>query len=98
MKPKTFIGSSVEGLSVAYAVQQNLQYQSEVTVWDQGIFHLSTSALDSLTEVLDRSDFGVFVFTPDDILNIRGEENRAVRDNVLFELGLFIGRLGKLRS
>lgn len=98
MKPKLFVGSSVEGLGVAYAVQQNLKHQAEVTVWDQGIFRLSDSALDSLIQLLDRVEFGVFVFTPDDIVNIRGEENRAIRDNVLFELGLFVGRFGKGRS
>lgn len=98
MKTKLFIGSSVEGLAIAYAAQQNLDLDAEVTVWSQGIFNLSSSILDSLIQVLNRTDFGLFVFTPDDIVTMRGEQTKAVRDNVLFELGLFIGRLGKARS
>jgi tetratricopeptide (TPR) repeat protein len=98
MSLKMFVGSSVEGLDVAYAVQQNLEHRTEVTVWDQGIFNLSKSALESLVNALDRFDFGIFIFTPEDVVKMRGSENLAVRDNVLFELGLFIGRLGKDRS
>ncbi|HEX8736676.1 MAG TPA: TIR domain-containing protein, partial [Pyrinomonadaceae bacterium] len=98
MKPKLFVGSSVEGLNIAYAVHQNLQYQAEVTVWDQGVFNLSRSALDSLLKVLENSDFGVFIFSPDDMVKMHGKESRTVRDNVLFELGLFIGKLGQDRS
>lgn len=97
MRPRLFIGSSREGLSIAYASQQNLRHDAEITVWDQGVFELSSTALDSLIKVLDKSDFGMFVFSPDDLLIIRGEENQAVRDNVVFELGLFIGHLGKDR-
>ncbi len=97
MKPKLFIGSSVEGLETAYVVQQNLNHETESTVWTQGIFELSKHTLESLTESVNSSDFGVFIFTPDDILMMRGSEYSAARDNVLFEFGLFIGKLGRER-
>ncbi len=96
-KPRLFIGSSVEGLNIAYAAQQNLQHSTEVTVWDQGVFDLSVSALDSLLRVLITCDFALFVFSPDDVVKIRATENLAIRDNVIFELGLFVGKLGKER-
>jgi tetratricopeptide (TPR) repeat protein len=97
MKPKIFIGSSVEGLSVAYAIQQNLTNDAEATVWDQGVFELSLTNIESLTDVLRKVDFGVFVFSPDDITNMRGQKKSSVRDNVIFEFGLFVGKLGRQR-
>lgn len=92
-KPKLFIASSVEGLDVAEAVNVNLEYESENTLWTNA-FHLSSVTLTSLVERADSSDFGVFIFTPDDGLEMRGDKRSAVRDNVLFELGIFIGNLG----
>jgi hypothetical protein len=93
-----FIGSSSENLDIAKAVQTNLQFTVDATIWCQGVFKASQSPLDSLEQQLEKSDFGLFVFTPDDILKLRQIEFQAVRDNVLFELGLYIGRLGKLRN
>lgn len=97
MKPKIFIGSSVEGLNVAYSIQQNLTHDAEITVWDQGVFELSSTTIESLVNVLEKSDFGIFVFSSDDITKIKDKEFNAVRDNVLFEFGLFIGKLTRER-
>lgn len=95
MKPRVFIGSSVESLDIADAIQENLDHYAEVTVWDQGVFELSSVALIDLLTQIDKQDFGIFIFKPDDIITIRTETKKAVRDNVLFELGLFMGKLGK---
>ena len=95
MKPKLFIGSSSEALEVANAIQENLNYDAEVTVWNQGIFKLSSTSLNDLISALGKSDFAIFVFNPDDIGIIRQQQHSIVRDNVIFELGLFIGKLGQ---
>lgn len=94
MKPRMFIASSADNLNLAYAAQESLDYDVEVTVWNQGTFALSRPAMSSLLEELDESDFGLFVFAPSDVTQIKDTEKKTVRDNVIFELGLFIGRLG----
>ena len=98
MKPSLFIGSSSEQLETAYAIQRNLERACDATVWDQGVFDLSSNTLDDLIKQLDETDFAVFVFAPDDLTTIRSNEYATTRDNVVFELGLFIGKLGKLRT
>ncbi|WP_419580860.1 TIR domain-containing protein [Stieleria magnilauensis] len=93
-----FIGSSSEGLEVAEAIQQNLDYHCEVTIWSQGVFGLSRGTLESLVERLDDFDFAALVIRPDDVITVRGETTESPRDNVLLELGLCIGALGRDRT
>lgn len=97
MQPKLFIGSSTEALEVAYAIQENLEGNVLSKVWTQGIFELSGHALQNLLDALSEFDFALFIFQPDDVTRIRAETAKSVRDNVIFEMGLFISRLGKDR-
>ena len=96
--PRVFIGSSRESLHIAQEVQQSLKSVARTVVWSQGVFRAPHSALDCLLTQLDATDYGVFVFAPDDVVKSRGRHRPIVRDNVLFEYGLFVGRLGKTRN
>ena len=95
-KPRIFIASSVEGLSVANAINECLDYEAELVHWKDS-FKLSSYTIDDLMEKTRTVDFAVFVFTPDDLSTIREKTHTVARDNVLFELGLFIGSLSRER-
>ena len=94
-RARVFVGSSTEGLKIGYALQNNLERAADLTVWTQDVFQPSESTLESLMKELHRSDYGLFVFSPDDVVRVRGTEHSSVRDNVVFELGLFMGHLGR---
>ena len=98
MKPRLFIGSSREGSEVARSIHANLDRNAECSVWDQGVFGLNDVTLQTLLERVGTSDFGVFVCSADDTAIIREASNPVVRDNVLFELGMFMGYLGPQRT
>jgi predicted nucleotide-binding protein len=48
--------------------------------------------------VADQSDFAIVVLTADDMTTKRGQTYAVPRDNVIFELGFFMGRLGLERT
>jgi hypothetical protein len=97
-KPRLFIASSAESLNIAEAVNVNLDHEFEITIWKNGTFKLSSSTIDDLVEKSSTVDFALFIFAPDDIASIRSRQEHVVRDNVIFEMGLFIGAIGKSRS
>lgn len=96
MKKKIFIGSSSENLDAVFAIQENLEgHGFSPTPWTQGVFGLSDTTIESLIKALSDNDYAVFVLNPDDITKLRDKTVSTVRDNVIFELGLFIGALGR---
>jgi Predicted nucleotide-binding protein containing TIR-like domain len=98
MKPRLFVGSSSEKLLYALALKNQLESHADVALWNQGVFRPNISYLASLLDELGGSDFAAFIFAPDDILGIREETLDSVRDNVLFEFGLALGKLGTERA
>jgi predicted transcriptional regulator len=97
-KARLFIASSVETLPVAEAVNVNLDHDFEITIWKNGTFKLSSTTIDDLVEKSSTVDFALFIFAPDDIASIRNRKEHVVRDNVIFEMGVFVGAIGKSRS
>ena len=101
-KRKLFIGSSGEALPIANKVkaiiQSNFRNSIEVKVWSETKWKNLTSVLDNLTNNLDEFYYAVFICTPDDVIYSRKEFFYTSRDNVIFEFGLFLSRLGKERT
>jgi hypothetical protein len=96
--PRLFIGSSTEGLHLAYAAQHNLESDAEAKVWTQDVFDPGLSRLESLVKWASECDFAFLILTADDITGKRGEMNVTARDNVIFELGLCVGCIGRERT
>jgi hypothetical protein len=96
-RPTVYIGSSNESLPYAVAIQANLAPYAESTVWNQGVFPPNDSTLEALDRAIARFGFeyAILVLTPDDQRDFRGKPQLVPRDNVLMELGLFMGRLGR---
>ncbi len=96
-RPRVFIGSSREVIDLANAVHSHLSYDCDVNVWFGDTFKPNEFTMESLEIELDNSDFGVFIFAPDDVAIIRGNPVYTTRDNTIFEMGLFYGKLGRSR-
>ena len=97
--PNVFICSSSEKLTYAEGIQLGLDHHdSSVTVWTDQVFGPTKQTMEDLERELDLADFGVAVVMDEDVVRTRGKQKSAPRDNVVFELGLFIGHLGRDRT
>ncbi len=96
---RVFIICSAEALAIARTVQNALARDPFlITVWTDGVFRAAHYTLESLEKAVDESDFAIAIAHADDLSVSRGLDWPAPRDNVIFELGLFMGRLGRARA
>ncbi len=96
--PALFVGSSSENVKTANAVQVALEEYADVTVWTQSFFQPGTPYIQALAEKVNVFDFALLIMDADDHVESRGTTALAPRDNVIFELGLFIGAIGRNRT
>ena len=99
MKPTLFIGSSTVRLPIARGLKRILEDCADVIVWDEAPeFVMGESILSGLIKVGEIYDFALLVFGQDDCTMMNSEKVPTVRDNVIFELGLFMGQMGTGRA
>lgn len=99
-KPTVFIGSSTEDLPVLEAFERMLAPVAKVIPWTNEDKFRETGDyfLDALIQTSGKSDFAILIFGPNDVVHSRGKKQAVPRDNVIFELGLFISKLGRQRT
>lgn len=97
-----FIGCSDEASHVAFEVKAVLEAKFkkrlDVKVFKETEWKNLTAILDNLRNRLDEYYYAVFIGYPDDVVLSRNEFYYSCRDNVLFEMGLFLSRVGRDRT
>lgn len=98
-RPVLFLGSSKETLHIAEEIALGLKHADiDAVPWTNGIFGPGAITLDALLKAVEQADFAAFVFGPDDKVVSRHHQYDAPRDNIVFELGLFMGKLDRNRA
>ncbi len=99
--PHVFIGCSSAALPLGREIKKKLEARREIvaTVWDENLLDLGGIILDSLLRYVSSFDFAVLVLSADDFTGEKeGAATPSPRDNVIFELGLFMGVRGRRRT
>lgn len=91
--PIVFVGSSSENSESARAITSMLGHDFQPREWtDQ--FHPSSTSLNDLIQLSESCDFAILIADGDDITVSRKHRSLSPRDNIIFELGLFGGKIG----
>lgn len=97
--PNVFICSSAENVFVAEQIQLGLSHHpSVVRVWTDQVFGPMKHTMEDLEREVIKADFAIAVVMGEDVVRTRKRQTAIPRDNVIFELGLFMGQLGRHRT
>ncbi|TWU00494.1 putative nucleotide-binding protein containing TIR-like domain protein [Botrimarina colliarenosi] len=95
---RVFISSSIEGLTVAQRLQEELRKANiEAVSWTDG-FAAGKTIVGELDRVLDDCDAAVMVLTSGDAVSMQGQKHPLAPDSLIYEIGLFHGRRGRDRT
>lgn len=97
-RPSIFVASSSASRTVAEAVKEYFAGEADVDVWADEVFKLNESTMQTLLNRASYNDFFIAIFAADDEAVIKGEKKKIPRGNVVFEFGLFLGRIGMSRT
>jgi hypothetical protein len=99
LKPKIFIGSSKAGIAIAEKVKSNLSTIGDCFIWNEpNVWEPNRSTFENLLRMVSYFDFGVFVATADDLTLTNDKIVIEPRDNVILEMALFCGAMGRDKS
>jgi CRP/FNR family transcriptional regulator, cyclic AMP receptor protein len=99
-KIRVFVISSREAIDVVEAIENAFANNNDMQIvaWKNDVFKVANYPLEDLERELELADFAVAVAHADDVATIRKKRQSIPRDNVIFELAYFMGRLGRRRS
>src|SRR5687767_3838963 len=94
---RVFIGSASDKLPLAQNLKLLLERQCSVQLWTEAS-NPSAVLLTHILSLVHQFDAGIFIFSGSDVTESHGELFSSVRDNVVFEVGVFMGGLGAERT
>ena len=102
LTPTVFIGCSSAALEHAEKIKEKLCAggETDAKVWVDKLGDLGGNILDDLRRHVSSFDFAVLILSADDFTSTsrRGRKTPSPRDNVIFEIGLFMGARGRRRA
>jgi predicted nucleotide-binding protein len=108
--PSVFIGSSSAALDLARRLKAALGDAVRAEIWDENAIktnpdgsYTDGAVMANLFQTARLYDYAIMILRPDDTLKTVDEKGQPIdlsipRDNVIFELGLFMGAIGGRRA